>query len=251
MYAKCGSIDVARQVFDRLLERHIVSWNAMIAGYAQNGNASEALALYQAMLLGKVKPNPVTVVSALRVCAQLADLEEGKGIHDYIVRDKFVSDVFVETALINMYAKCGSLEVARQLFDKMSKKDIVSWNAMIAGYAQSGRANEAMTIFHQMKLANVKPNRATIVSMLPACGDLAALEEGKEIHDYVVRNNLQSDVLVQNSLVTMYMRCGCLEIGQQVFDQMLTRDLVSWNAVIAGFAQNGHAIEALNLFCQM
>eukprot|EP01018_Ginkgo_biloba_P031205 Gb_32921 [translate_table: standard] len=251
MYAKCGNIDGAQQMFDKMSKRNVVSWNAMIGGCVQNGLANNALVLFHQMQLADVTPDLVTIESVLQACAHLGDLQQGKWIHDYVIRSGFELDTFVGNSLIIMYTKCGSTKVARQFFDKMSRKNVVSWNAMIAGYADNGCANEALILFHQMQLANVTPDMVTMISVLQACANLGNLQEGKWIHDYIIRSGFESDDFVGNSLVTMYTKCGCIEIAHQLFEKMSKRNVVSWNAMIAGYAQNGEANEALTLFHQM
>eukprot|EP01018_Ginkgo_biloba_P030668 Gb_30004 [translate_table: standard] len=250
-YAKCGSIEIARQLFDNMSERDLVSWNAMISGYAQNHHANEALTLFHQMQHAEVKPNQVTIVSILPVCADLVALKDGKDIHDYIVKNGIEIDVSVGTALVVMYAKCGDIEIACQLFDKISEKDVASWNAMIACYAQNGHANEALLLFHQMQQAHVKPDLVTMISMLPICSHLAALQQGKWIHAYVIRSGFESDVSMGTALIDMYAKCGSIEFAFQIFDKMCKRDVVSWNAMISGYGMNGHGEDALALFSKM
>ena len=166
MYAKCGSIGTACQVFDKMSERGVVSWNAMIAGYVQNGYASEALTLFYEMQSEGIKANAETAVGVLVACAYLRALQQGKSIHHYVVRSGFEIDVYVSNSLVALYAKCDSIEVASQLFRKMYNKDVVSWNSMITGYSQKGHANEALSLFHEMQLEKVIPDSVTIVSVL-------------------------------------------------------------------------------------
>eukprot|EP01018_Ginkgo_biloba_P030650 Gb_26653 [translate_table: standard] len=251
MYAKCGNIELARQLFDEMAIRDVVSWSAMITGYAQNGYADEALTLFHQMQLAEVKPNRATIVSVLPACAELTALQQGKDIHDYIIKNRLESDVSVRTALVTMYARCGSIDAACQLFDEMSKRDVVSWSAMIAGYAQTGHANEALSLFHQMQLAGVRPNSVTMVSVLPACAHLRDLHQGKCMHAYITKNGFESNVSVRNTLIDMYAKCGCIDIAWQLFGKMSKVDVISWNAMIAGYAHNGYANEALSIFHQM
>eukprot|EP01018_Ginkgo_biloba_P026598 Gb_12372 [translate_table: standard] len=251
MYAKCGSIAVARDLFDKMYKRDVVSWNAMIAGYAQNGDANEAFTLFNQMQLSDTKPSSVTMVSMLSACTPLGVLQQAGCIHDYIIKSGFESDVSVGNSLVAMYARYGSISFARQLFDKMSERDVVSWNAMITGYVQNGHAQEALILFHQMQLADVKPNAVTIVSVLPACAHIAALQQGKWIHDYIVRSGFELDASVGTALVDMYAKCGNIEIARQLFNKISKRDVVSWNAMIAGYGMHGHGEEALELFNEM
>eukprot|EP01018_Ginkgo_biloba_P030250 Gb_03345 [translate_table: standard] len=251
MYVKCGSIDSARRIFDKMSDRDVVSWSAMIAGYCQNGHANEALKLFCLMQLGGVKPDSDVIAMVLPACAHLANLQQGKEIHGIIIRNGFDSDIFVGSALVDMYCKCGGIQIARLIFDKMSEKDVVSWSAMIAGYAQSGYANLAVKLVHQMHLVGMKPDSFTTVSLLTACSRLAALQQGKEIHGYIIRSRFESDVFIGNALIDMYAKCGAIEFACQVFNSMSERDAVSWNAMIAGYGMHGQGKDALTHFYQM
>ncbi|KAH9301975.1 hypothetical protein KI387_013558 [Taxus chinensis] len=251
MYVKCGRIENARQVFDKMINRDVVSWNAMITGYAQNGYSNEALKLFHQMLESVVKPNSATMVSVLPAYADLGDLQEGVWIHDYIIKNQFESDISVRNSLIAMYAKCGNIGIARMLFDKMSKRDVVSWNAMIAAYAQNGHDKETFALFGRMLLSGVKPNSVTMVSILPVCARSADLLKGKEIHNYIIKYAFESNILVRNALIDMYAKCRCIQVARQLFNRMPKKDTVSWNAMISGYVFAGHGSEALELFSQM
>jgi len=238
-------------VFDKMPVRDVVSWNAMIAGYVQNGQGGESLKLFSQMQLAGMKADSVTVSSILPACANLADLEQGKKIHDYITSSGFESDVFVGSALVDMYAKCRSIENARHVFDKMSRRDVVTWNSMIAGYAQNGLGNEALMLMYKMQLSGMKPNSVTVMSVLSVCTNLAALQQGKEIHGLIIRDGLESDVIVGSALVVMYAKCGNIIIARQVFDRIPQRDVALWNAIISGYAMHGRGEETLKLFYEM
>eukprot|EP01018_Ginkgo_biloba_P021784 Gb_10478 [translate_table: standard] len=251
MYAKCGNVEIARQLFDKMSEKPLISWNTMIARYSQNGYATEAMLLFHQMQVEAVIPNSVTIASVLPAYAHLGCLQQGKCLHGYIIKNEFESDVFVGNALIDFYVKSGSITIALHMFNKMSKRDVVSWSVMIAGYAQSGCAKEALTLFHQMQLEDMTPNSFTMVSVLLACTDLAAIQQGKWIHGYTIKSGLESDVVVGTSLIDMYAKCGSIEIARQLFDKMSKKDTVSWNAIIGAYVQSGHASNALMFFHQM
>ncbi|KAJ7555027.1 hypothetical protein O6H91_05G019100 [Diphasiastrum complanatum] len=251
MYAKCGRTEDARELFTNMSERDVVSWNAMIAGYAQNGLGKEALALYDQMKQEGVQPVNVTFVLLLKACSSLEALEQGRNLHSDIIKRGFLSDVIVGSTLVDMYAKCGCTEDARELFNNMNDRDVVSWTAMIAGYAQNGLGKEALALYEQMKQEGVQPDNVTFVLLLKACGSLAALEQGKQLHSDIIKNGFQSDVILGNTLVDMYAKCGRTEDARQLFNNMSERDVVSWNAMITGYAQNGLGKEALALFEQM
>ncbi|KAJ7540086.1 hypothetical protein O6H91_10G001200 [Diphasiastrum complanatum] len=251
MYAKCDCIKHARQVFNKMSERNVVSWNAMIAGYAQNGLGKEGLGLYEQMKQAGVQPNNVTYGILLKSCASSAALNHGKQLHSDIIRSGFEPDVVVGNTLVDMYAKCGCLEDARQVFNKMIEKDVVSWSAMIAGYVQNGLGKEALALYEQMKNEGVQPNSVTYVILLTSCASIAGLEQGKQLHSDIIRSCCESDVIVGNALVDMYAKCGCIEHARKVFNEMIERDVVSWNSMIAGYAKCGCIDDALELFNNM
>jgi pentatricopeptide repeat protein len=251
MYAKCSNLDIANQFFEKMSEKDVVTWNAMLAGYAKSGHANEALKLFNQMQLSEATPNSVTMVNVLSACAHLGALHQGTGFHSYIIKRGFEYDIVVGTALVDMYAKCRTIDIAQQVFEMMSKRNVVSWSAMIAGYAQNEHANDALVLFNEMQLADVKPNSVTMVSVLSACAQLAAPQQGKWIHGYIIRCGFQSDLSVENSLLDMYAKCGRIDIARKLFDKMSKRDVISWNAMITGYGMHGHGEDALGLFNQM
>eukprot|EP01018_Ginkgo_biloba_P001307 Gb_24666 [translate_table: standard] len=251
MYAKCGNLVDGRMIFDQMPERDVVSWTIVIAAYARHEHVEEAVALFYQMHRSYIKPNQFTFASVLPAFANLASLEKGKEIHEKIIRSGFQSNVFVANALVDMYSKCGNIEDARHLFDKMHQRNVISWTAIITGYAQNGNGDETLKLFREMQLLGVKPNSKTFASVLPACTRLSALEQGVEIHGEIVRSGFHSDIFVGNALVDMYAKCGSVEIARKLFDKMHQRNDVSWTAMIAGYAQNGNVDEALKLFQKM
>ncbi|XP_057837432.2 pentatricopeptide repeat-containing protein At1g11290, chloroplastic-like [Cryptomeria japonica] len=251
MYSKCGSIDKAHKLFDRMPQRNVVSWTIMVAGYSQNGCFEMALETFKQMQSAGVKPDLTTFASILPACAKMGALEHGMDIHKSIIKEGFFSDVVVANALVDMYAKSGSIHKARELFERMPQRDVISWNAMVAGYAQIGFVDKALETFKQMQLASVKPNSATIASILPACAKMGALEQGMDIHQSIIEGGGCSDIIVGNALVDMYAKCGSMDKARVMFDRMHQRNVVSWTAMIAGYAQNGLVEKALETFKQM
>ncbi|KAJ7560174.1 hypothetical protein O6H91_04G117100 [Diphasiastrum complanatum] len=251
MYAKCGCIGHALRVFNKMSERDVVSWNAMIAGYAENGLGQDVLALYEQMKEEGVQPNNVTYVVLLKTCASIVALEQGKQLHSHIIKSGFESDMIVGNTLVDMYAKCGCIEQACQVFDKMSERNVVSWSVMIAGYAHNGLGKEALALYEQMKQEGVQPDNITYVVLLKACANVAALEQGKQLHSQIIKSGSESDVIVGSALVDMYAKCGCIELAHQVFNKVSEQNVVLYSAMIAGYAQQGRGKEALTLLEQM
>ena len=251
MYAKCGSIMDARLVFDRMGKRDIISWNAMIGSYAQVDHCEEAFNIFRQMQLVGLKPNQITYLSILDACSSPAALEHGREMHAHIIDSRLHGDVRVGTALVNMYAKCGSIKDARLVFDKMMKRNIISWTALIEGYAQHGQCEEAFEVFSQMQQAGLKPDQITYLSILNACVCPTALERGKDVHAHIIDAGFRSHVWVGNALINMYAKCGSVKDAQLVFDRMTSRDIVSWNSVIGALALYGRGEDALQTFEQM
>ncbi|KAM7472603.1 hypothetical protein LguiA_010786 [Lonicera macranthoides] len=251
MYAKCKLIEEAYKMFDRTPERDLVSWNTIIAGYAQNGLPRRAMELVSRMHKDGLRPDSITIVSMLPASANIGCLRVGKSIHCYVLRSGFESLVNVSTALVDMYSKCRLVGTARSIFDRMSFKTVVSWNSMIDGFAQSGDSEEALMLFEKMLDEGLKPTTVTIMGALHACADSGDLTRGQFIHQLVNQYALGYDISVMNSLISMYCKCKRVDIAAKLFEKLQSKTLVSWNAMILGYAQNGHVTEALNLFCKM
>eukprot|EP01018_Ginkgo_biloba_P040201 Gb_37572 [translate_table: standard] len=251
MYSKCGRIHDARTVFDKMPEQNVVSWTAMIAGYAQNGHPEEALELFCGMQQTDLKPDHFTFTNVIGVCARLEALEQGKEIHNCIIKTGFESNVFVGSALVDFYAKCNSLEDARHMFDTMPERNVISWTAIISGSAQNGHALEALELFSRMRKAGVKPDQFTFASIVGVCASLAALEQGRAVHNLIIKTVFKSHVFVQSALVDMYAKCGIIMDARKAFDRMPEREVVPWTAMITGYGQTGHYEEALKLNTRM
>eukprot|EP01018_Ginkgo_biloba_P009823 Gb_15506 [translate_table: standard] len=250
-YARNRLVDESLKLFQKMPERDVVSWNVMIAGYAQNGHVDEAIKFFKQMKSTGVKPNSISFASVLPAYANLAALEYGKEVHEDIIRSGLQSDIFLGNALVDMYGKCRSIQDARQVFDGMHERNVVSWTSMIAAYAQNAYFEETLKLFQEMQLTGLKPNLVTYVGVLPACANLAALQHGKEVHEDIIRSGFLPDAFVGSALVDMYAKCGSIEDARKVFDKMPKRDVVSWNAMIVGYAIHGHGKEAIELFEKM
>ncbi len=251
MYAKCGSIEDAWRVFNKMPSRDVVTWTAMILGHVKCGQGQKALELFRQMQQEGVHPNYVTFVGVLNACASVIALEEGRCVHHHIVQSGLEMNVFVGNSLVDMYAKCGRIEDAWKVFHKMPSRDVVTWNAMVLGHVKCGHEQKALELFQQMQQEGVRPNSVTFVGVLNACASVIALEEGRRVHQQIIQSGLESDVFVGSSLVDMYAKCGSIEDACRVFNKMPSRDVVTWTAILGGFAMHGHGREALKHFEQM
>ncbi|KAF9608515.1 hypothetical protein IFM89_009881 [Coptis chinensis] len=192
--------------------------------------------------------NKFTVSSALAASAALPCLRFGKEIHGYIVRSGLDSDTVVWSALSDMYGKCGSIDEARYIFDRMLDRDVVTWTAMIGRYFEEGRRKEGFELFSELLRSGIRPNDFTFAAVLNACSSQASEDVGKQIHGYMMRTGSDPFSFAASALVHMYSKCGNVEIAKRVFKGLPQPDLVSWTSLIAGYAQNGQPEKALHYF---
>ncbi|XP_015064375.1 pentatricopeptide repeat-containing protein At2g33680-like [Solanum pennellii] len=251
MYAKCGSLHDACRAFELSSEKNSITWSALITGYAQNGDCEKALKLFSEMHYRGMIPSEYTLVGVLNACSDFDALREGKQVHGYLVKLGFEPQMYILTALVDMYAKCGNISDARRGFDYLKEPDIVLWTSMIAGYVKNGDNESAKGMYCRMLMEGVMPNELTMASVLKACSSLAALEQGKQIHAHIVKHGFSLEVPIGSALSTMYAKSGSLHDGNLVFRRMPARDLVSWNSMMSGLSQNGCGTEALELFQEM
>lgn len=248
MYCKCGHSDMGRYLFRLLDCKDIVSWSSIIAGHSQNFEYVESLALFLEMLSLHVRPSPVTIASVLPGFSEFKLINKGKEIHSYAIRHGYEFDHFVASALIDLYCQCGLMREAESIFEIMSDSDIAIVNSLITGYALKEDIESAFETLRVIRRANLRPNAVTIITLLPLCNRLTMLSHGKELHGYVIRGGLQSAVSVSNSLIDMYCKCGCLELGMEVFRHMTVRDIVTYNTIVAALGMYGRGEEAILCF---
>ncbi|XP_024537716.1 pentatricopeptide repeat-containing protein At5g27110 [Selaginella moellendorffii] len=264
MYAKCGSMVDARKIFETNPRKSVVSWNALILGYAENGDAKQALDLFSQMesssLERSCRPNRVTYLAALKACANLASIERGKStecleigrrIHSQLVESGLELHTFVASTLIDTYGKCGSMVDARSVFDRMKTQDVVSWSSMILGYAESGRGDTSLELLERMRDDGVRPNAVTYLAALKACANFPGdLSKARDVHSGILRSGSESNGFVANALVDLYGKVGSMTQAQLVFDGIAIAhdDAASWNALILGYAEGGDEQQALETF---
>ncbi|XP_059624809.1 pentatricopeptide repeat-containing protein At5g66520-like [Cornus florida] len=304
----------ARSLFDAISLPDTFIWNTMIRAYLNSQNPNESLSLFVQMRLQQgIFVDSFSLSLVLQACGRSTDCSNGRTIHTQVLKLGFGCDLFIQTALIEMYAKFGHIDVAhnvfdemtdpdlvsynvllaeyvrvgeissaQELFDKMPDKDLVSWNTMIHGYASRGelgvakklfdrtcekdvvswssiiaayaksrQSNEALRLFHEMQVANIVPDKITMVSVLCACGDVGALGMGKMVHECIERNRIEIDLKLGTALVDMYGKCGDIDSSMRVFNQMNKRDVFAWSAMIMGLANHGLGELALDHFSRM
>lgn len=280
-YGKCGDVEAAQDLFDKMACQDLVSWTSLLTAYAAQGQADKALRLYQQQLNESVSPDILTFAVAVQVCAMLAEeedyadldgnlfkvksLEMGMAMHAAARRRGFCLDAFLGSIAINMYSKCGSTVDAQNVFDALSDRDVVAWTAILAAYVEQGQAETVLNLSEQMQDEGISPNDRTCVVMLQACGILAekendldlrffkvkALVKGRAIHDYARRKGYGTDTFVGITLVSMYGKCGSIVDARDVFDSVSKRNVVAWNAMLAAYVGQGQEEEAVELYEQM
>ncbi|XP_030933746.1 putative pentatricopeptide repeat-containing protein At3g49142 [Quercus lobata] len=318
-YAVCGEPGITRHVFDEIPEKNVVFFNVMIRSYVNNHLYHDALLVFKTMASQGFEPDNYTYPCALKACSGLENLNVGLQIHSAVVKVGLDLNLFIGNGLVAMYGKCGCLMEARRVLDEMPSRDVVSWNSMVAGYAQNARFDdalevckemealrlkpdagtmasllpavtnttsnnvsyvkeifmklakksvvswnvmiavyvnnsmpaEAVNLYLQMEKNRIEPDAVTIASILPACGDLSALSLGRRMHEYVERKKLRPNLLLENALVDMYAKCGSLRDAREVFDRMKFRDVVSWTSMISAYGLNGQGRDAVALFAKM
>lgn len=312
-YAKVGMMGSAGYVFKQIPKPDSVSWTAIIVRYHQMGYYGNALNMFLEMIKDGVIPNQYTITSVLSSCANMRDLSLGRKVHSFVVKHGIGSYVPVANSLFNMYVKTGdflrarivfdrmrirnvsswncmislhmqsgNVILARQQFDQMDERNIVSWNSIITGYNQEGYHHEALALFSEMlKDRSLEPDKFTLASVLSACAGIENLKLGKQIHAYMIKTEFCIFGAVENSLITMYSKCGGVEIARtiiqkngitnlnviastalmdgyvklgdvsparEIFDSLRDSDVVAWTAMIVGYEQNGLNDDAVTLF---
>ncbi|CAD5179420.1 unnamed protein product [Musa acuminata subsp. malaccensis] len=284
-YCRAGSLDVAYRFFDQISGRNLVSYNTMISSLTHHGHHEEALDLFSQMRKDIIIMDKFTVVGISVACASLLALRCLRQLHASVIVSGLELNLIMSNVMIDAYGKCGDVDASRCLFNRMKRRDVVSWTSMvsayasacrleearavfasmpernvvswtalISGYEQNGEEEAALELFTQMMAEGVIPTPFTLVSILSACASLGLIERGKQVHGFTFRRFIGSDsfnVFIFNALIDMYAKCGNMVSASTVFDRMPERDLVSWNSVVSGFAQNGHGKQSLDVFERM
>ncbi|GAA0168642.1 hypothetical protein LIER_23314 [Lithospermum erythrorhizon] len=234
MYAKCGEMINAKEVFDEMPERNLVSWNSMIVGYLQNECFDEAINCFIEVLReATLKPDQVSFSSFFCACGNLCDAVIGRQGHGVAVKLGLVSLPYVNNSLMDMYCRCGSLCDANSLFGSAGVKDVVTWNVMIMGCVQNHNFEDACKYFWVMRQEGVLHDEASYSSALHAVSCIAVLLRGTLIHGQIIKTGFSRNICVSSSLITMYSKCGNLEDALRAFRESEERNVVSWNSIIS------------------
>ncbi|KAF7818590.1 pentatricopeptide repeat-containing protein [Senna tora] len=250
MYTKFGQIACASDVFTMISAKDLVSWGSMITGFSQLGYELEALYLFRDMLgQGIYQPNEFIFGSVFSACGSLLEPGFGRQLHGMCTKFGLGRNIFSGCSLCDMYAKFRFLESAKKAFYDIESPDLVSWNAIIAAFADSSDANEAILFFSQMMHMELIPDSITFLSLLCACGSPMELNQGMQIHSYIIKIGFNKHAAVGNSLLTMYTKCSNLHEAFKAFEDVnVNGNLVSWNAILSGCLHHKQAGEAFRLF---
>ncbi|RDY01113.1 Pentatricopeptide repeat-containing protein, mitochondrial, partial [Mucuna pruriens] len=250
LYSQCEDIKAAETVFREIALKDIVSWNAMMEGFASNGKINEVFDLLVEMqIVGSFQPDIVTLTTILPLCAELMLSREGKTIHGFAIRRQMVSDHMVLNSLIDMYSKCNLVEKAELLFNSTAEKGSVSWNAMISGYSHNRYSDEAQNLFREMLRWGPNCSSSTVFAILSSCNSLNNLHFGKSVHCWQLKSGFLNHVLLINFLMHMYINCGDLSASFSILhENSALADIASWNTLIVGCVGCDHFREALETF---
>ncbi|XP_048136963.1 pentatricopeptide repeat-containing protein At5g56310-like [Rhodamnia argentea] len=288
-YVGCGLFADASKAFQGARNSSTSVWNQMIRGHGRSPAPRGSVECFNRMVRGDAEPDGYTYSHLLSACVRSGLFGEGLQVHGRVLRDGYVSNPFVKTNLVNLYAMGGGdsgmkdackafddmgernlvcwnsllagyvrrrdMGGARKLFDEMRGTNVVSWTIMVAGYARNGMCRQALSVFNEMRRLRVELDQVALVAALSACSELGNLKLGRWIHSYVFEKicakNQQLSVTLNNAIIHMYASCGSIDDAYEVFRKMPRRSTASWTTMIIGFAKQGLADEALGIFHMM
>ncbi|KAL6210220.1 hypothetical protein ACLB2K_015453 [Fragaria x ananassa] len=251
-YAKMGSAEDALNLFDEMPKRDLVSWNSLISGFSRRGYVEKCLnALFRMRFEVGIEPNEVTLISVVSACASRGAVDEGMHIHGLALKLGLLWEPKLVNSLINLYGKLGYLDAVCRLVETMPMHNVVSWNLMIAIYAQNGSAAVGLNCFHLMRRAGVYPDDGTVVSLLQVCENLGLGKLAEGVHGVIIKSGLSANVRVATGVLDLYAKLGRLDYSLEVFKEFINPDKVAWTAMLAGYATHGYGQEAVENFENM
>ncbi|XP_050380852.1 pentatricopeptide repeat-containing protein At2g03380, mitochondrial-like [Argentina anserina] len=251
LYSKCQKLIPARALFDRMEKRDAIFYDVMMAGYLHNNFANEVMDIFLEMVGEGIKPNLGSILSVLSATSELKSIRKGKCIHGYLYRYGLDMNVEIANQTIYMYSKCGCISCARQIFNKLRYRDLISWTSMMMGYVHHGHADEAILLFRLMQREHIEDDTVALLTLLQALCQLGCLNLVKEVHCHLYRVKVDSEIPLTNCLITTYSKCGKLNMAANIFDHAVIRCPTSWNAMILAYGMHGKCTEALMVFEQM
>ncbi|KAL5545621.1 hypothetical protein UlMin_005308 [Ulmus minor] len=239
-YSKCGQLDNAHQVFEEMPDRNVVSWTALIAGFAQEWLVDVCLEIFQRMRNSALRPNDFTFTSLLSACTGSGALGHGRSVHSLTIEMGFHSYVHISNALISLYCKCGAVEDALFVFRALDGKDTVSWNSMIAGYAQHGLVLKAIDLFEEMKKQNTKADAITFLGVLSSCRHAGLVKQGWFYFNLMIEQGVEPELDHYSCVVDLLGRAGLLEEARDVVLKMpIPPNAVIWGSLLSSSRLHG------------
>nr|KYP70716.1 hypothetical protein KK1_009944 [Cajanus cajan] len=281
-YVQSGSLSLATKAFDQITVKNLHSWNTIISGYSKRSLYGDVLQLFKRLRSEGSAVDSFNLVFAIKASQRLLLLNNGRLLHCLVIKSGLEGDLFIVPALLEIYADLGSLNDAHKLFERYSyrssvmwgfmikgylkfsqvskvfellssidHKDVVLWSAVINGCAKIGKFHKALSVFKRMLENLITPNPVTLAGVILACSGVGSLKLGMSVHGFVIRNMVELDVVNYTRLVDMYSKCGCVKAANRIFCMMPAKSVVSWTAMINGYAMHGLYLEALYTFDQM
>ncbi|KAL2468178.1 Pentatricopeptide repeat-containing protein [Forsythia ovata] len=233
-------------------KKDLVSWNSLISGFSRKGELNYCLNSFHRMRFEMgLEPNEVSLISIVSACTEMAAFFEGNYIHGLAIKTGLIIEIKVVNSLINMYGKLGYLDIARRLFDAMPKPNLVSWNSIIMVLVQNGVYIEALEVFKLMRRIDIKPDQATMVSLLQGCGDIGVTKLAEVVHGYILSAGLDENITIATAVLSVYAKSGRLDASCVLFREMKNPDRIAWTAMIGGYAFHGYGREAIMCFDQL
>lgn len=262
VYVKCQAMANARKVFDNLPRRNVVAWTTLMTGYVHNLQPELAIQVFQEMLEAGAYPTNYTLGIAINACSSLESIQMGEQVHAYIIKYRIDFDASIGNALCSLYSKCRQLESSAKVFKNISEKNVISWTAIISACGDNGEAARGLGFFSEMICEGIQPNEFTLTSVLSLCCVMLSLGGGTQVHTLCIKLGYESKLPIKNSIMYLYLKCGWIKEARKLFERMEVANLVTWNAVIAGYAQTMHlegddlsayqsGNEALNIFSKL
>jgi pentatricopeptide repeat protein len=251
MYGKCYSLDEGYEVFRKLNNCNTMTWGALISGHIQNEKYALALTLVRKMHIEGITPSVILSADTMKACACTGEQQFGRLEHHRLIESGVLPDMILTSAMVDMYAKCRGLKDAEKLFHNFPDRNIIAWSSMIWGHVEHGNSVQALDLFQGMINSGIFPDKVICLCVLKAWGDIGAIGEGQWMHDQVVAADLDSDVAVGTAIIDMYAKSGHLEEARCVCDRLNNRNVLSWGALIAGYAQHGSLHGAAESLCIM
>ncbi|MCO5594888.1 hypothetical protein L7F22_048923 [Adiantum nelumboides] len=248
MYANCGCFPEAHHALESMACKTSDAWTALIAAYTHQEHHDQALCLFYILLQERFSANESSILCALNACMDLVALKDGLQIHDYIVANGHERNLTVQNSVLKMYCKCHDLQSAKKVFAGMKLRNDESWTALVVGYVEHKLDKRAFTFFQEMLEAGIIPNKTAFVNILKSCASLGILDLGRDIHQHIKSYGLGSDALLTNMLITVYSRCGSIKEARHVFNNILRKDITSWNAMLGAYTHHALYKYALKMF---